>query len=167
MEQYNKEKLLKQYKFEPYHRKEYPVKIQRVKEDTVYNVPDHKNLVYNYLEQAYEPTEGADYVVTGILGEMWPITEEALKGYQIADRNEITYEPKTFLSRPNNITYYAARIDKREKVNIKLRNSILLHANAASVEHGEGDYLIYTLENVEDLRVINGKIFPYMYERIK
>lgn len=103
------EKVADSHNWAVYRRKRYQVKIQKAIPDKEYNVPGKKGVVYNCLEDSEEPVEKADYVMTGLVGEMWPIAEKYLSGYE-AQPSDIEEEPKEFYTRISDRRYFAIHI---------------------------------------------------------
>ena len=75
-----------------YTNKSYRAKIQTADSKQVYNVVGQPGIVYNCLEDAYEKVNDTGYVVTGIVGEMWPISEKAIQKYRVSPER-ITAKP--------------------------------------------------------------------------
>jgi hypothetical protein len=148
-----------------YYRNSYDVKIEKAFSDKIYNVPGRAGVIYNFLEDSYEPVKGADYVVTGILGEMWPITKESLCGYDIK-ANEITDNPITVKTMKRETPYFAIRIPKECKFSVVLEQMGELKGNRDMIEHGKGDYILCTSFEKEDYRIINGQVFDKMYRQV-
>ena len=144
-----------------YRRRRYPVYIRRAVKGSIYNVSDTPDVVYNILEDSYETTADADYIVTGLLGEMWPIKKESLAGYDVSPE-EIDDEPRQFFSKSSDIVFYAVQISG--EFELELEDGIVLKGNRPGIEHGEGDYILWTSLEKQDYRIINGKIFTSMYE---
>lgn len=147
-----------------YHRKQYYVKIQKAQSDRIYNVKDKAGVVYNYLEKSEALIEGYEYIVTGIVGEMWPIHEKSLCGYEIDDIDSIGTEPKQYKSKTNEVIYMAICIPVEHKFQLELSSGTILNGNVDGVEHGDGDYILYTSLEKKDFRIINGNVFNRMYE---
>lgn len=147
-------------------RKKYEVQIQRVVKGTEYNVPGQTDVVYNFLEQCYESTLDADYIVTGTMGEMWPICSDALAGYEIDDEKRIEIYPKKYESKSRDEVYYYIQIDVNQQFELTLSSGAVLHGNAEGVEHDAGDYVVFTSMEKKDYRIINGVVFSRTYERI-
>ena len=145
-----------------YTRKSYEVKIQTAKVDKEYNVHGKPGIVFNKFEKVEADVTGYDYVVTGVSGEMWPIHESSLKGYN-ASPSEIKATPSVFTTKENDIVYYAFQIPTDKKFSVILSSGIELQGNVDGVEHGTGDYLVCTDFEAKDYRIVNGSIFDKMY----
>lgn len=145
-------------------RKSYQVKLQKAMSDRVYNVPGTPGVVYNFLEDCRETVADAGYIVTGLLGEMWPIGRESLAGYD-AEEKDISEEPKSFWTKSGERVYFAIQIPLEVKFSVETSYG-LLKGNYATDEipHGKGDYLVCNSFAEGDYRVINGAIFHEMYE---
>lgn len=148
-----------------YYRNIYDVKIEKAFSDKIYNVLGRAGIVYNFLEDSYESVKGADYVVTGILGEMWPITKESLCGYDIR-ADEITDKPITVKTKKRDTQYFAIRVPKECKFIVVLEQMGELKGNQNMIEHGDGDYILCTSLEKEDYRIINGQVFHKMYRQV-
>lgn len=146
-----------------YKRCSYTVMIQKASSDIEYNVKGKKGVVYNKLEMAEESVEGFDYVVTGIVGEMWPITRDALIGYEIDDESEIEDYPKPFMTKRADSEYYAIMIPGEIKFQVHLANGIVLNGNKEGAQHGNGDYVLCNSLELKNYRIVNGDIFDRMY----
>lgn len=149
-----------------YRRKKYQVHIQKADRNRIYNVPECPGMVYNVMEDSHESLEHADYVVTGLLGEMWPITKKSLQGYEVSEE-EITASPRVFYSKLSDIKYYAIQIPKDVLFMVSMEKYGVLKGNAVGREHGIGDFLLCTSFQKEDFRIINGQVFDKMYEEDK
>ncbi|HOO06784.1 MAG TPA: hypothetical protein PLH83_09915 [Ruminococcus sp.] len=55
-------------KWSLFRNRSYTAKIQRSDPQREYNVPGKKGVVYNYLEDSYEPVSEGGFIVTGALG---------------------------------------------------------------------------------------------------
>ena len=148
-----------------YRRKQYQVKIQKALPDKVYNVSGRPGVVYNILEDCEESVAAADYIVAGLLGEMWPISQKDLCGYD-ADVNEIDEIPKLFHTKPSDKTYYGILIPVTVPFSVETGKYGRLNGNAKpdEIPHGQGDYIICTSFDEGDYRIVNGQIFNKMYE---
>lgn len=160
------EKAADSHHWRVYQRKRYPVKIQTADRNRIYNVPDSPGIVYNFLEDSYESLEHADYVITGLLGEMWPVTKKNIQGYE-ASEEEITDIPETFFSKASDARYYALQIPDNISFTVQTEKYGDLKGNVAGREHGNGDFLICTSFQKQDFRIVNGQIFDEMYEEDK
>ena len=157
-----------------YTNKSYPVKIQIADSQRIYNVPDNPGIVYNYLENAYEKVDNANYVITGMLGEMWPISKNSLMKYSI-NPEYITLEPISVNTMELSTVYAAIIIPShlRFALEINYGEKSVLHGNRLGIEHGVGDYILVKtkLENglhrpdfTDSGRIINGTIFHMLYK---
>ncbi|MDO4188233.1 MAG: hypothetical protein Q4D29_04515 [Lachnospiraceae bacterium] len=147
-----------------YTRKSYEVLIQMADVNQVYNVPDKPGYVYNFLEKYETYVKGYDYVVTGLLGEMWPIRTGALDGYDVDNISSISCTPKKIKTKVIGNTYYGICIPVGYEFSVSLSKETIMHGNAPGVEHLSGDYIICSSFENGDYRIINGSIFDKMYE---
>lgn len=70
---------------------------------------------------------------------------------------------------PTRDAYYAMYVPKDVSVTVETAQGDILHTNLPNAPHGEGDYLICTIEedggpNLSDVWVLNGLIFPDCYD---
>lgn len=147
-------------------RRAYPVKIEIAVADKVYNIPGKKGFIYNHLEKCEQSVDNADYVITGLLGEKWPIMAETLENYE-AVPEEITTEPKEFYTKVNNKDYYAIQIPAEISFTVQTRHFGILNGNVARISHRLGDYIVCTSFKEENYRIVNGDIFERMYELVQ
>lgn len=151
--------------WQEFQRKPYQVKIEKAFPDKIYNVPEKPGVVYNILEDCEESILKADYVVTGLMGEMWLISCKDLCGYEV-NEVEIEVTPKLVYTKSGDRTYYGVRIplDTAFSVETLKYGKLKGNANQDRVPHGEGDYIICTSFDAGDFRIVNGQIFHKMYE---
>ena len=142
-------------------KKEYEVTLQKADVNKVYNIADKPGYVYNFLEDAEISVEGMEYVVTGLLGEMWPIPESRVSTYEIIRSvSEDTFLAKT---KPAVTIYEYRRVPAKEQTVISIENGSELHVNSPKCEHGEGDVLI-RVKGEKHFWVVNGLVFEKTYE---
>ena len=152
----------------------YKAKIQIADPEQIYNVPDRPGVVYNCLEDSYEKVGDSGYVITGILGEMWPIGEGSVKKYKV-DPNTITNVPKTVDTVELDTVYAAIMIPADEEFTLEVDygEKALLKGNRNGIGHGKGDYVLVSAKLIDgkyqpDLsdsgRIINGRIFEKLYK---
>lgn len=148
------------------HERAYEVDIQVADEKRNYNVEGKKGegVVFNKLIQKELPVAGYQYVVTGVLGEMYPIYKSELIDFEIGEGQKIGAKPRKFVKKANHIDYYAIQIPVQYKFQIKLASGKVLEGNTDGIEHGEGDYLICTSFERRDYRIVKGNIFDKLYE---
>lgn len=146
----------------------YPVKIQKAIKDKIYNVPGKAGVTYNFLEACEQSLENAAYIVTGLAGEIWPITEKDLDSYD-AKPEDIGIEPKEFYTRPNGKIYFGIQIPVQTLFSLETKYFGVLHgnANAYEISHGKGDYILCTSFDSGNFRIVNGHIFDKMYELVE
>lgn len=161
-----------QWKF--YTNRSYRAKIQIADSQQVYNVADKPGVVYNCLEDAYENVSDTGYVVTGIVGEMWPIGEKAVKKYNVNPAN-ITAEPMEIDTVELDTVYAAIRIPTETQFTLEVDygEKAVLRGNRSGMEHGNGDYVLVMTKLVDGEyypdfddsgRIINGAIFDRLYK---
>lgn len=161
-----------QWKF--YTNRSYRAKIQIADSQQVYNVADKPGVVYNCLEDAYENVSDTGYVVTGIVGEMWPIGEKSVKKYNVNPAN-ITAEPMEIDTLELDTVYAAIRIPTETQFTLEVDygEKAVLRGNRSGMEHGNGDYVLVMTKLVDGEyypdfddsgRIINGAIFDRIYK---
>ena len=147
-------------------KKEYIVTLERANIAKEYNIKGKPGYVYNYLEDAEISVDGMAYVVTGTVGEMWPIPEKRADAYEIIEElSQGIYKAKTKKSEQ---LYEYKLIPVDEQMSLEIENGSVLHVNAKanSVDHGEGDRLI-RVKGEESYWVVNGRVFESTYEIVK
>jgi hypothetical protein len=152
----------------------YAAKIQKANPDRLYNT-DQPGIVYNILEDSYAPV-GNGYVVTGLLGEMWPIGERAVGKYEIAKEN-ITDTPQTVMTKENGVVLAGVQIPKEMlfRVQTDYGERVWLNGNREGIDHKEGDWVLVATKIVDGKyvpdfadagRIVNGAIMEQLYRRI-
>ena len=140
----------------------------------VYNVPGRPGVVYNFLEDAYETVAGSGYVVTGILGEMWPIGEGTVKKYDI-DPADITAEPTPVNTVELDTVYAAVMIpaDVPFTLEADYGEKAVLRGNGPGAVHGPGDRVLFRAKRENGAyrpdftdcgRIVNGSVFDLLYK---
>lgn len=161
-----------QWKF--YTNRSYRAKIQIADLQQVYNVADKPGVVYNCLEDAYEKVSDTGYVVTGIVGEMWPIGEKAVEKYNVAP-DDITTEPIEVDTVELDTVYAAIMIpnDTQFTLEVDYGEKAVLRGNRFGIEHGGGDCVLvmakfidgeYYPDFTDSGRIVNGEIFDKLYK---
>lgn len=150
--------------WQEFQRKPYQVQIQKALPDRIYNVAGKPGVLYNILEDCEESIAETDYVVTGLMGEMWPICRKELCGYKV-DEAVIDETPKPVYTKSGDRIYYGVRIPLGTVFSVETSRYVQLkgNANPDKIPHGEGDYIICTSFDEGDFRVVNGQIFHKMY----
>ena len=154
--------------------KSYCAKIQKGHADTVYNVPERMGIVYNILEDSFEPVNDSCYIVTGAAGEMWPISEKALKKYDIAPE-KITDLPQEVRTIPTDTVFAGIRIPAQTAFTLEVDygEKCVLRGNREGIGHDAGDWILVAAKQVngeyvpdfEDAgRIVNGEIFSVLYQ---
>ena len=157
-----------------YRNRSYQARIQKADPGREYNVKGRCGVVYNFLEDAYEEVDGTGYVVTGLLGEMWPVGRGAVKKYGIAPE-DITFEPVTVYTAELDTVYAAIMIPAGTEFTLEVNygRKALLCGNRKGISHGEGDYVvtaavlsggIYRPDFEDSGRIVNGSIFERLYK---
>lgn len=152
----------------------YRAKIQKGHANAVYNVPRKPGIVYNILEDSFEPVNDACYVITGAAGEMWPISEKALSKYDIAPE-QITDEPQEVCTIPTDTVFAGIRIpaDTAFTLEVDYGEKCILKGNRNEIEHDVGDWILVPTKKVNEKympdfedagRIVNGKIFDVLYQ---
>lgn len=145
-------------------KKRYQVKLQKALPDKEYNVPGRPGIVYNILENCEEIIAEGHYIVTGLLGKMWIISEEYLDGYEV-EKEEIGEEPKVFYAKTSDKIYYGLHIPINVSFAVEIPEYGTLKGNSDldSIPHGAGDYLVCNSFNKGDYRIVSGAVFHRMY----
>lgn len=157
-----------------YRNRSYLARIQTADPSRIYCDGGEPGIVYNCLEQSYERVAENGYIVTGLMGEMWPIGRKVLPKYDI-DPNAITDEPTPVFTRETDTVYAGIRIPVGTRFTLETDygEKVWLKGNAAGIPHGTGDYVLVCTrtENgviVPDFgdcgRIINGSIFGRLYQ---
>ena len=154
--------------------KSYTAKIQKGHSDKVYNVPGKKGVVYNILEDSFEPVSDSCYIVTGAAGEQWPISAKALRKYNILPE-EITDEPQTVDTIPTDAVFAGIKIpaDIQFTLEVDYGECAELKGNRTGIGHSDGDWVLVAAKKTaegyvpdfEDCgRIVNGEIFGILYQ---
>ena len=155
----------------------YRAAVQTADPQRIYNVPDSPGVVYNYLEDAYEQVSPGGYVITGILGEMWPIGAESISKYDISPQS-VTAEPRTVMTRRMPDLYAGIMIPAQTVFTLTVQyggSSALLRGNRPETGHCNGDWILLRTctENglprpdfSADGRIINGQCFASLYRPV-
>ena len=161
-------------------------KITRKKEYDVYICrPRIGSRVYNKLEGAnYVTTQKRQFVVSGTVGENWVIDVGTLiRTYKFLNGDRITVEKLqkrlvaggiidwmhlSTLVNPGE-DFFAANIPLSIRdFPVQTSWGDVLLANRVGVQHGCGDFIACSIlngqPNLNDLRVINGLVFPATYD---
>lgn len=143
-----------------------------------YNVqvykPPYGTKIYNFLEDSIDYTDiEKPYVIIGILGEEWTMTENKLKQIYNVDINNISETPiiistKTDENSPKN---FCIHIPLNIKLEVLTFFKNILKANRDNIDHNDGDYLFCTADengnpNIKDKWIVNGMVFDKTYEKI-
>ena len=157
-----------------YKNRSYRAGIQTADKDSIYNVPDRPGVVYNFLEESYENVAENGYVITGILGEMWPVGAATLKKYDV--RPEDITDTTVYVNTVELDTVYAAVMIPKD-VQFTLRTDYgekaLLNGNRPCIDHHEGDYIVVAAKLVNSVyvpdtddcgRIVNGAVFSRLYK---
>lgn len=143
-------------------KRRYQVQIQRGDSNKVYNVPDRPGMVYNHLEDSYEQVLDGMYVITGLLGEMYPVTREVLANYEV-EPEDLKDIPVLIWTKPGVEQFEAVRIPVEIPFEVEIPEIGILYGNSPKSSHGEGDYLLRSVGS-EDFRIVNGTLFHRIYE---
>ena len=151
-------------------KKEYTIEGMMVSKDTPFHNP-LENVDYVAKD------DGISVVLKGTYGEQW-ITklEKVLKTYTREDGSALTADDftkkdsfVTLKTKAAPDTNFAMKIPAGTFVSVNTAWGDVLHANAAGVPHGEGDYLVCRAgedgkPDLSDVWVVNGTIFPDTYD---
>lgn len=132
--------------------------------------------VHNTLENTdYLAQPKKDVVLKGTAGELWVTPLKKVQQTYLSVKNTPLTE-KDFpvdqfipLKTKAGKKVFALFVPKEKIVKIMTAWGDELTANRPEVEHGEGDYLVCSMDengkaNLKDVWVVNGKIFPKTYE---
>ena len=151
-------------------KKEYTIQAMMVsKEMTFHNDLEVVDLVAT--------DDGETVVLKGTRDEIWtsPLPKVIAK-YKKPDGSEICKEDFAdkdvfidIVTIPSPDTYYAMHIPKDISVIVETAQGDVLHSNLPNAPHGEGDYLICTINedgrpDLSDVWILNGLIFPDCYD---
>lgn len=134
--------------------------------------------VYNYLEDVeYTTTEEKCIVLTGTMGEQWPVTFARLAStYTFSGGGRLTediipegmFKVRTIVGEDAKIVFAEMTT---EQVEVATSWGEILHANRPGIPHGLGDYIVYADQSGQpdknDRRVVNGAVFVRTYEPVK
>ena len=152
----------------------YSVLLQRADPERVYNVQGRPGIVYNYLEDAFEPVGEGQYIATGLLGEMWTLPAAALGKYRI-DPMLLTDTPQKTETVETDTVYTGLRIPAQIPFTLVVHYGAeaLLHGNRSGVPHGDGDMILlpavrdaegeWIPDPADSGRIVNGSIFDRLY----
>ena len=132
---------------------------------------------------AYITTPQYPYVVCGIAGELYTISETELKqGYAYVNSSGCTvpftadnFKPTvtgqpvwvTLQSQPDNLSLCACFVPKQYKGSLQI-GAVQVHINEPGWGHGFGDFVVAELQNgtpnLNTRRVVNGVIFERTYD---
>ncbi len=145
-------------------------------------VPGIGTKVHDVLNGADHVTDaGHPVVLTGTVGEQWVVTAETLMGtYTHTDGTAITMKDLEFIedagapmvirTKPG-VLNFAYHLPLNLKPAICTSWGVTLLANHDGVDHGDGDYIVCSSKdgkpNIEDMWVVNGRVFENTYESIK
>ena len=135
---------------------------------------------HNELENVdYTATDdGESVVLKGTVGEQWVAKlSKVLETYTKADGTALTAEDftgskDTFIdlkTKAEPDTNFACFVPADVRLTVNTAWGDVLTANRAEVPHGDGDYLVCTVDdagqpNLSDVWVVNGEIFPDTYD---
>lgn len=151
-------------------KKEYTIQAMMVsKEMTFHNDLEDVDLVAN--------DDGETVVLKGTRDEIWtsPLPQ-VIARYTKPDGGELSKEDFAdkdvfidIVTIPSTDTYYAMHIPKDVTVIVETAQGDMLHSNLPNAPHGDGDYLICTINedggpDLSDVWILNGLIFPDCYD---
>lgn len=160
-----------------YRNRSYKAKIQLADPDRIYNVPDKKGLVYNFLEDSYEKVSSNGFVVTGVIGEIWPVSKKAIAKYDISPEC-ITSEPTEVDTVELDTVYAAIPIPAEIQFTLEVDygEKAVLKGNRSGIDHGSGDYILAAARLIngkflpdfnDSGRIVNGAIFDMLYRPLQ
>lgn len=149
-------------------------------------------------EVLYNPLENRKYVVTketpivliGVCGEKYAISIDYLKeNFKRTDGSCITEDylrglkpfryvklfrntDDVYIDGKTQYTNYAllVRFAVYRNIPIKMKDGVLVFANAEGIHHGKGDYLVCGVKDCKpdfnDIKVVNGEVFAKTYSMI-
>lgn len=161
-------------KWQLFTNRSYMAQIQKADPSRVYNVPNQKGVVYNQFEDAHEKVTAENYIITGVAGEMWPISAKNLPKYDIKPEN-ITYEPQSVATVETGTVLAGIRIPTATEfmLQVDYGEKCWLKGNRPDSEHGKGDWILVNTTLVNGIyvpnfsdsgRIVNGSIFEAIYK---
>lgn len=152
----------------------YMARIQKADPERVYNVRNQKGVVYNQFEDAYEKVNGGNYIITGVAGEMWPISAKNLPKYKI-NPEDITSETQSVMTVETETVLAGIRIPVGIEfmLEVDYGEKSWLKGNRPDTEHGRGDWILvntkliggkYVPDFSDSGRIVNGSIFEMIYK---
>jgi len=121
--------------------------------------------------------DGETVVLRGTRGEMWTsLLSQVITRYVKPDGSELREEDFAekdafidIVAIPTRDSYYAMHVPVDISVTVETAWGDVLHTNLPNARHGEGDYLVCTVQeggkpNLSDIWVLNGLIFPDCYD---
>lgn len=155
----------------------YRAYVQIADPEQVYNVAGRPGVVYNYLEDACEPVSPGGYVITGAVGEMWPIGPESIEKYDISPA-DVTAEPQPAMTRAMPALWAGVMIPAETEFTVTAQygdQETVLTGNRPGIPHGRGDWVLVRTVTENGIvrpdltgsgRVINGKSFGVIYRPV-
>ncbi|MBQ8959959.1 MAG: hypothetical protein IJ071_01935 [Ruminococcus sp.] len=154
----------------------YTAKIQRSDRERIYNVPGKKGVVYNYLEDSYEPVSEGGFIVTGALGELWPIGSGSFAKYGIS-RTDVGFEPVEVRTLEQDTVYAAVQIPEQVQFTLETDygERALLRGNRPGIAHGDGDWVmvfareengVFLPDFSDSGRIVNGRSMSILYREL-
>ena len=156
------------YDWFPTAKKEYQIQAKMVSDQTA---------VYNFLEDThYIAHKDSDVVLKGSLGEEWinklsivSITYTKLDGSKITLGDFSERDKYIDIKTVPGKRYFAYFIPVKYKVEVYITEFSLLHANRDGIVHGDGDYLVCSVDehgkpDLSTVWVVNGTQFVMNYD---
>ena len=151
-------------------KKEYTVQAMMVSKETTF----HNDLEVVDLVAS---DDGETVVLKGVKNEIWtsPLPQ-VIARYTKPDGSELRKEDFAekdvyidIVTIPSTDTLYAMHIPKDISVTAETAQGNVLHSNLPNAPHGEGDYLVCTINedggpDLTDVWILNGTIFPECYD---
>jgi len=156
-----KQRFLSPDNWNVYKKRKYQVLVQKGDPKRIYNVPGRPGIVYNYLEDSRETVSEDSYIITGLAGEMYPVSAENLVNYDV-DPVKIEEKEQKVWTRPGIQYFEAVYIPAESGFEIEIPGMGILYGNNRRSMHGDGDYILRAVGS-EEYRIINGVLFPRIY----
>ena len=151
-------------------KKEYTIQAMMVSKEMTF----HNDLEVVDLVAA---DDGETVVLKGTRDEIWtsPL-DKVISKYTKSDGSELSKEDFAekdvfidIVTIPSPDTYYAMHVPNDISVTVETAQGDVLHSNLPNAPHGEGDYLICTINedggpDLSDVWILNGLIFPDCYD---
>ena len=160
-----------------YTNKSYRAIIQKADKNKVYNVAGKPGIVYNFFEDSYAKVTDYGFVVTGILGEMWPIDRSTINKFNVSI-DQLSLEPVEVDTIETGTVFCGVQIPVETEFTLEADygEKVVLKGNHPKIEHGNGDFVLvaakledgkYVPDFSDSGRIVNGTIFEKLYKAFK